>query len=140
MEFTHDSDEIFFDQIWFFGLPIAILFTLTGTLKREDTKGTAFAKTISTILFAFLPFLFAIATALSGLCSWTTEKILFENKNDKSTKIVLRDFGCGAVDSTSPTPGVFKIKYYTSHFIWVSEIDTNKIDKNLWIRIENKRE
>ncbi len=136
MEFATANDEYVFDTIAFWGLPISILFSLTGTLRRTNSMGAIIAKIVLTVFVALIPVFVAFATALD-LCGWTTDKSLFVMKNDSATKIVLRDFGCGAVDSTSPDYVVVKVKYLTSHFIWISNIDTTKIDRSVWHRIEN---
>ncbi|HSC38531.1 MAG TPA: hypothetical protein VLD19_11680, partial [Chitinophagaceae bacterium] len=82
---------------------------------------------------------FAMAmTALDGMCLWTTEKVLFVSKNNPSVKIILRSFGCGATDSTSPNTGVVKATYYTSHFFILSPIDTTKIDRTIWLPVNDK--
>lgn len=137
LEFTKNNDEIIFNNIWFFGLPAAILLTLTGTLKLKNSVGEKILKIILTILVALLPIVFAFATALDGLCAWTTDKVLFEKINEPSVKIVSREYGCGAVDTGSPTHNIFKIKYFTSHLILVSPIDTTKINKAIWRRNNN---
>lgn len=60
------------------------------------------------------------------MCSWANREILFANVNDQSTKIILRDYGCGATDNGRPTYQVCKVKKISSYFIWVTEIDTTK--------------
>jgi hypothetical protein len=123
---------------WF---PISILLTLSGTIKPNDTGRTMGFKFLLTIfttgLFVFMIF----ATSLgSGMCGWTTIKVLFENKQNHSNKIVKRTFGCGATDSGSPLLKIFEVKEISSYFIWVSEVDTNNIDRTNWARIENNEE
>ncbi|ANH80883.1 hypothetical protein A8C56_07730 [Niabella ginsenosidivorans] len=68
------------------------------------------------------------------MCRWANNKILFENIKDKTAKIVLRDFGCGATDSGSPAYKICKIKNISSLFIWVTNVDTTKIDRQIWQR------
>jgi hypothetical protein len=67
------------------------------------------------------------------MCAWTNRQILYESKNDSDTKIIERDFGCGATDSRPPIVGVYKVEYFTDYFIHTTEIDTVKIDKDKWI-------
>lgn len=138
LEFTNDNFKDLFEQIRFFGLPIAILLTLFGTLKHKDTTSTKTMKTLLTICIAVFSVFILFMTVFAGMCRWTNSKVLFENKSDNTTKIVLRDFGCGATDSGNPTYKVCKIKNITPVLIWVTSIDTAKINRQIWQRVENK--
>lgn len=137
LEFTNNDYQDLFEEIQFWVLPIAILLTLFGTLKSKDSaanKGIKIALTISISILTFF-FLFMLAF---NMCAWTTDKTLFYNTNNKASKIVLRDFGCGATDSGYPTYKVCKIRNISPLFIWVTGIDTTKIDKQIWLSVENK--
>lgn len=70
------------------------------------------------------------------MCRWTNGKILFTSSKNHSTKIILREYGCGATDSGKPNYKVCKVKYLSSSFIWVTRIDTTKINKIVWKRIQ----
>jgi NADPH:quinone reductase-like Zn-dependent oxidoreductase len=59
---------------------------------------------------------------------------LFDNSENPSEKIVLREFGCGATDSGSPALRVCKIKTITPYLIWVTKTDTTTIDRQVWKR------
>ena len=120
------------------GFPIAIIFTLTGTIKKTDDTISKVVKSILTFIFVAIVFFFIIASSLTEMCSCTTDNVVFENKQNNSIKIVKREFGCGATDSGSPTFKLFEIHEYANCVIWVKDVDTNKIDKNKWKRIENK--
>lgn len=135
LEFANDNFQDLFEQIRFFGLPIAILLTLFGTLKHKDTASTKTTKTILTICVAAFSAFILFMTVFAGMCRWTNNKVLFENKEDKTIKIVLRDFGCGATDSGSPAYKVCKIKAISPLLIWVTDIDTTKIDRRIWQRV-----
>jgi hypothetical protein len=138
LEFTNNNFQDIFEQIRFFGLPIAIILTLFGTLKHKDTSTTKATKTVLTICVAVFSVVVLFMTFFAGImCRWTNNKVLFENKNDKTTKIVLRDFGCGATDSGLPTYKVCKIKNISTLLIWVTGIDTTKIDRQIWQRVDD---
>jgi hypothetical protein len=138
LEFTNDNFQDSFEQFRFFGLPIAILLTLFGTLKAKDSTGTKTSKIVLTICISVFSVFILFMTVFAGMCRWTNNKILFNNITDKTTKIVLRDFGCGATDSGSPTYKVCKIKSITPLLIWVTAIDTTNIDRQIWQRVDNK--
>lgn len=139
LEFTNDNFQDSFEQVRFFGLPLVILLTLFGTLKSKDSTGTKSTKIGLTICISLISIFVLFMTVFAGMCRWTNNKILFENINNKTTKIVLRDFGCGATDSGSPTYKVCKIKNITPLLIWVTSIDTIKIDRQIWQRVENEK-
>ena len=136
LEFESDDDELVFENFRLWCLPIVILLTLTKTLKHKESTGIIIGKIGLTILIALIPVFIMFITAFDGLCGWATEKILFENKVASSKKIVLRSFGCGAVDASAPTFGVFKVRNLPFHLVYITKIDTSKIDKREWKRIE----
>jgi len=138
LEFTNDNFKTLLEEIRFFGLPIAILLTLFGTLKPKDSTASKGIKIALTISVSALSFFFLLVSAFGNMCGWTNNKTLFNNINDKTTKIVLRDFGCGATDSGSPIYKVCKIKNISPVFIWVTDTDTTKIDRQVWQRVDNK--
>jgi len=135
LELTNDKFQNSFEEVRFFGLPIAILLTLFGTLKPKDPTGTKITKFILTICLSLLSVYILWMTIFAGMCRWTDNKILFQNINEKNTKIILRDFGCGAIDSGDPTYKVFKIKSITPSLIWVTTVDTTRIDRQKWQRV-----
>ncbi len=122
-------------------MPIALLSTLTvyGFIKRINSVYyilhlimaivLAISFFVETILYAFGP----------GMCERTTRKVLFQDRTDPSVKIVERDFGCGATDSEPATTDTYKIKELAFYFILSTKVDTNKIDKTQWTRIENPK-
>lgn len=138
LEITNHNFQSLFEQLRFFGLPIVILLTLFGTIKPKDTPSTKTTKIILTICVSLLSVYILFMSIWAGMCSWTNNKVLFNNVNDKTIKIVLRDFGCGATDSGSPTYKVCKIKNILPSLIWVTEIDTTKIDRQIWQRVVNR--
>ena len=69
-------------------------------------------------------------------CAWTTRNELLMHKANNKIKIVERDYGCGATDSTAPIVRIFKTREVTNFFIFITEVDTSKIDKTNWIKIK----
>ena len=138
IEFTNDSYADFFEEMRFFALPIIILCSLSWTITKEDKTEIKVVKVVLTIVASIFSVAILFTAIWSGMCAWTTNRILFYNKSDTATKIVLRDFGCGATDSGSPTYRVCKIENISSYLIRVTTIDTTKIDRKIWIRVDNK--
>jgi len=118
-----------------FGFPIAAILLALTTTKSKDPWSLIIVKGIivgCVVVFS------VIISLVGGMCEWETYKTLFENKQNPTTKIVHRSSNCGAFDTT-PYYKVCKIKEITPFFILATEIDTNQINKNEWIRIENKK-
>jgi hypothetical protein len=138
-EFINDRVEEFFYGLHFWGGLFAILIVGVGTIKREEGSGLAVIKIFFTMIGMVIYFCIILISVFSNLCSETTGEVLFEKKGDPSTKVVMRYFGCGAVDSTPETPYIRRIKEIAHLFIWVSDVDTSKLDKTEWKRIDNKK-
>ncbi|MCB9262482.1 MAG: hypothetical protein H6607_08925 [Flavobacteriales bacterium] len=135
MEFASDTIKSDYKLFLFFALPAAVLLTLFGTLKIHDNRRQIFAKTIITILMAAMVAFIMLLSLLSDMCAWTNRQVLFENKLHPTTKIIVRDFGCGATDGGSPVIDVFRVEHFRPFFIRATRIDTATINKNEWVRI-----
>lgn len=136
LEFAYNDSEFIYDSIRFYGFPIAILLTLTGTIKEKDTSGVIATKIFGTIFVSAFSVFVMFMTLFAGMCDWTTDKVFFENNKNPTTKIVQRSFGCGATDSSPATIKLFKVREFTRHLIWITSVDTSQINKNEWTRIE----
>jgi len=136
IEFTDSKTYDSFEEIYLFGLPIATMLTLAGTVKKTDSVGFKISKFFITFcvtgLLIFILIIFAFA---SHMCAWTVNSILFEKKIDTSVKIIDRSYDCGAWDSSDASGKIFKVRKLTNYFIWATEIDTVGIDRNVWIAL-----
>jgi len=140
LEFSKQQNKEIFEGLSFFGVPIAILLTLTGTLLKSDPQGFLIGKVFLTVFIAVFSFIILTMALFSSMCTWTIGDEIFKNKANPEKKIVTRYFGCGATDSTPELCKLFIIESFTTYFIMVGETDTNKIDKSEWIRIERVNE
>jgi hypothetical protein len=134
IEFATSAYQNVFDYLLFLGLPIAIILMLTGTIKRTERTGAIILKILLTLFIAFFSMVFSFVSVFFDFCSWSTSKILFE-KNDASAQIVSREFDCGALDSSSPDYKVVIIKHLTPVFIYITDVDTTKINRTVWKRV-----
>jgi hypothetical protein len=134
--FTDGEIEFEYYKISFFGVPLSLLFTLTGTIKPQDSALIIGGKILQTIVASVVSgfFVFIIAWA-STTCRWTSGDVFFQNRNNPHVKIVERNFGCGATDTSRPVIEIFKVRELTEGVIWVTEIDTSMIDKAEWVRV-----
>jgi hypothetical protein len=121
-------------KICFYGIPLAVLMTLTGTIKAKDKPEAIIMKIIATFLISVGTFIISMFLLFVGMCGWTTNKVLYENKNNNSLKIVERYYGCGAVDSDYPDYKTFKMKEISKNIYWYSRIDTNTINTSEWVK------
>jgi hypothetical protein len=120
----------------FFGVPIAILLTITRTgFKKIPDNKVRFAVLKSVLLalgYFLLIGLYGIISFGSGLCLWSTRDTILVNKIDRSTRIVVRDFGCGAVDSSPLIYDTFKEKEITCVFLHYNRVKMNELDTTEW--------
>jgi hypothetical protein len=136
LEFTYRSDEELYDGAKFLVPIIAGWMILAGVVRKRDTAAETSSKVFLTFIFTVFIAIIAFSTAMDGMCHYTNVRTIFQKKSDTSEKIVLRDFGCGATDSSPATVSVSSIKYYTSHFFIASPADTLKINMAEWNRID----
>lgn len=118
----------------FYALQTAVMFTLFGTLKQKDSKKRLIIKVILTCVIAVAACFLTLVTVFSGMCSWNTDRILFEKKDAPDTQIVLRRKGCGKEKDIYPLYKTSKVKYIISDLYWIKDIDTNQLDKKQWKR------
>jgi hypothetical protein len=138
VEFVNDRYQGIYDGFRVFGLGVAILLTLTGTIKKKDKIGEVIGKIVLTLFALLIPFCIMFTMIFNGMCRWVNDKPLFVNDRKPSRQIVLRSYGCGAVDSGSPKYGVFEIRDLSFGLIWVTKTDTLSIDRTVWIRTTEK--
>lgn len=138
VEFVNDRHQGIYDGFRIFGLAGAIILTLTGTIKKKDTTGEVIGKIVLTLFALLIPFCIMVTTVFDGMCRWVNDKALFVNNRKSSSQIVLRSYGCGAVDSGSPKYGTFEIRDLPFGLIWVTKTDTLNIDRTVWIRVAEK--
>lgn len=112
------------------GLPIAILLTLFGTIKLQNTKSknwTFLTLTVFTSIFSY--FIMVSLIFKIGFGAWTTVTTIYKHKTeDKVIKDQLFDVGALGYDGQR----IVEIKPFL--FFWISptSIDTSKINKSEW--------
>jgi hypothetical protein len=136
LEFASDSFYISYKEFLFYAVPIAMLLTLFGTLKSSDRKLIIVGKILGTIAVVFVTILIMIMSMFIDMCGWTDSQVLYKNKNNIDRKIIIREYGCGAYDSDLPNIEVLEVQSFTKYFIRATKIDTTKIDKSEWIKVE----
>ena len=115
-------------------LPFAIILTLFGTLKPNETTKKITVKVLWTTLAILTSSIFVFIGFWGGImCEWSTSSILYKKRSNSNVTIEVRDFGCGAYDSDIPKNEIYKVYQITPYFIYSHKTDTSKIDKSIWI-------
>lgn len=120
-------------------LPLAIVLTLTGTLFEKDGILAAISKVILT-LFVALVTLFLMMVSGIGFCGWSHRETAFSNKENPSKTIVIRDFGCGAMDGGPTRSAVFMVNPVAPGLNWTVEVDTLKLDTVKWTSLRDNNQ
>ena len=67
------------------------------------------------------------------MCVYSINRILVQKQVTDPTKIIERNFNCGAWDSDMPQYQYVKIVPITTFINYVTTIDTATLDKPVWI-------
>lgn len=112
------------------GLPIAILLTLFGTIKRENTKTKNWTFVGATVLTSIILFMIIVSLIFKiGFGAWTTVTTLYRHKtNDKVIEEQIFDVGAFGFGGRR----IVEIKPILKYWILPTTIDTLKINKNEW--------
>lgn len=136
-EFSDRKTSSDFYNIILSGTPIAILLTLFGTLKQNHDKArklfTIFG-TIGLAMFAFMLLLNIVFTI--GFGTWTTFNIAYENKTNPERQIREQRYDVGTLGYGSDR--IVEVKPFAGLFWQVSQVDTTKIDKTKWKRVDRE--
>lgn len=139
LDFARTEYSDYFDTLFFAGIPVAILLTITRLGFRQMDKAgkrNAIIKTLFLSVGTFLLFIFyAAVTWADGLCHYSEGPVLFINRSHPSTRIIARYYGCGAVDSSPASPSAAIRKPFTPFFAIITRIDTSKLDLEKWKRV-----
>jgi len=136
IEFATVSIKSSYKKFLFFAVPIAIILTLFGTEKNKNKTSKIAIKIIGRIIAIGISVFIMIMSLFIDMCIWTNKEILYVKKNDSNTKIIVREFGCGATDSGPPRVEIYKVKQFTNYFIRCTKIDSSKIDEKEWVKVK----
>jgi hypothetical protein len=73
-----------------------------------------------------------------SMCGYTSDRLLYQNKQIPSLHIVERIYGCGAFDSQAPIYEMFRVRPLGSWITYVSKTDTATLNKNEWVAVFSK--
>jgi hypothetical protein len=119
------------------GTPIAILFTLFGTLKKRQDKTRKLITIFATTGLTVLTFMFLVNNLFTiGFGAWTTFNIAYEYKTNPERQIREQRYDVGALGYGGNR--VVEVKPFAGLFWQVSPIDTTKIEKAKWVRVDKE--
>jgi amino acid transporter len=112
------------------GFPIAILLTLFGTLKKENTKTRNWTFIGATVLTSILCFVLIVNLIFSiGFGTWITFETVYRHKTEnKVIKDQVYDIGAFGYGRHR----IVEIKPILKYWVLPTEVDTTKIDKSQW--------
>jgi hypothetical protein len=123
----------FYHSTRYIVVPAAFLLTLFKTLKKGNTWHVELRTVLLTLGAASFSVLYFMTGFFEGLCGSTTKDTLFVNREQPSSQIVLREFGCGAA-SAGERDEIVRIDTVFGIFIRENEVDTTSLDRSIWIR------
>lgn len=139
VEFKDASAFNNFEKVRFLGLPALTLMLLGSMINGHDAIGVVVFKVVWSILISG-GVLFAMVVALfAGMCQWTDRATVFTHKYDERKRVIVRDLGCGAWDSSAPVYKTVVVKDVGPWLRTVESIDTKALDVNSWIRADKIR-
>jgi hypothetical protein len=133
IEFTENQAGSVCESIYFAGMPVAILLTLAGAVRRNDKALSITMKVLLTSFISAIAFLIIAVLGNINPCTWTTDYVLLERKQNPSVKIVQRRYKCNSSYLKNSFTGVFEIHEIFGLFILVKDADLSKINSAEWV-------
>ena len=119
------------------GLPIAVLLTLTGTIKRTYDKSKNIAIIVVTIIGSIISFFIMVSLLFSvGFLTITNDTLLYRDKTRPTTIIMSQTIGQGALGEDGHR--TVKLEPFLKFWNKTTIIDTTTIDKSEWIFVSKK--
>lgn len=137
IEFKNNTNQSDFYSFIFFGLPISICLTLFGTIKSKNNKSKNLLIGFLTIVLSIMCFLVLVTSIFSiGFGAWTNETILYRNKYNKELTIKQQIYDLGAFGYGKRRTA--ELKPFLNYFEIVKIVDTTKIDKTKWLKVNEE--
>jgi hypothetical protein len=119
------------------GLPIAILLTLTGTIKRTNDKSKNVIIIVTTIAGSLISFFIIVSMLFSvGFLTITNDTLLYKHKTNQTIEIMKQTVGQGAFGADGHR--IVKLEPFLYFWNKTTIIDTTTISKTDWIFVNEK--
>lgn len=136
LEFVSNEMKVDYQKFQFYAVPVAILLTLVWTIKPKDLIKEKLYKVSLTLLVIVFLYFITIMTLFMGMCIYTDREVLYQHKENPNRKIMIRNYGCGAFDSSTPSTHVFEVNYFSRYIKSAHKIDTTEIEMWEWERVK----
>ncbi len=137
-EFANNKVKSNFYNIIMSGLPIAVMLTMVGTIKRKNKKSKNISIVASTILTSGLSFFIIVNMMfLVGFLAIENKIILFRKKSNPKIVIAKQSIGQGALGEDGQR--IVQLDPFLKIWNKVTFIDTTSINKSEWIFVNEKK-
>ena len=134
LEFKKSSDGSTLYLYLTFLIPMALLLTMTGTIKKRNSKDRNWGIAGLTILISVAVFIIMFSLLMQvAFGGWTNQSILFRNKSNSSISINEQIWDVGALGYDRNSKRIVKLKPVLKYLNQVTPIDTGSLDKTEWI-------
>ncbi|MFN6116403.1 MAG: hypothetical protein ACK46C_11045 [Flavobacteriales bacterium] len=135
LEFANNELETKAQGLLMFGISGCIGLLLLCRIDANDPLGLKLLRVFGAgaASFVFLVVFGYVGFLVTSMCAWSERKSLFVHRKDPERRIVIRDYGCGATDSSPPIVRTFDMVRLNSWFNYVGDVDTAELDDSDWI-------
>ncbi|PZP43320.1 MAG: hypothetical protein DI598_15905 [Pseudopedobacter saltans] len=131
VEFRNNNAKGDYYYFAFTSLPICILLSLIGTIKRKNSKARNWTIGICTIFSSVICFFILLNVMFKiGFGAWVNETILYCNKSNNQITINEQIFDAGALGYGSRR--IVQTRPFFYYFQTIKQIDTTKLNKDEW--------
>lgn len=124
-------------NIVFGGVPMAILLTLFGTIKKRGSILGNVVICFITVFMVFLSYMILIGMMFSiGFGAWINESILYQKTTDQTITINEQIFDVGALGYGGKR--IVKLEPFMRYWNTITLVDTSSIDKSKWSVTNNE--
>lgn len=120
------------------GLPVAVLLTLTGTIKRTNNKSKNITIVVATITGTIVTLFILVSMTFSvGFLTITNHTLLYRLRTNPNTTIMVQHVGQGAFGADGQR--IVKLEPFLTIWNKTTIIDTAMINKEDWVFINEKQ-
>lgn len=121
----------------FIGLPIVLYKQSKLFLLKPRSKIKKLIATLAVLLYFGLGTVYVPLFCFGKvMCANIIDETLFTKQDIFNSKIVVRDWSCGAYDSSKPIEEIVTVRNVFGLFNFVTKTDTTNIDKTKWTRVK----
>jgi hypothetical protein len=88
---------------------------------------------VTVVVITYLATFLVGLVMITGFCNYGNQETWYVNKNNKSVKIIKRNYACFETDNDTE---LFKERKLTNHISWVTGFNENPIDTSVWLKVD----